>query len=139
MQYGNGANSTITVRNSQRTGSPTGTVRTLLGVASTPNPCKPGQLVLKLDNIPREGSYWILALGPKIKGLYQWSIVSDKSGGTLFILARDVSTFKSKYETVVLRKAEKLGFVDGKKPIPSYQGKDCVYQDSDSPISDIFL
>ena len=69
----------------------------------------------------------MLALGPKVKGFYQWSIVSDMSGATLFILTRDVTKFKSKYETVVLRKASELGFVDVKRPLPSYQGKDCVY------------
>lgn len=127
MQYENGANRTIAVTNSQRTGSPTGTKNFIRGVATIPNKCQPGRLSLKLDNVPREGSYWVLALGPKVKGFYQWSIVSDMSGATLFILTRDVTKFKSKYETVVLRKASELGFVDVKRPLPSYQGKDCVY------------
>jgi lipocalin len=127
LQYGRGNNGTITVLNSQRTGSPTGPAETVRGVAKTPNPCQPGQLLLKLDNVPREGSYWVLALGPKIGGLYQWAIVSDEGNTTLFILARNLATFKTKYEKTALRKAAKLGFVGDNKPVKSYQEKDCLY------------
>ena len=96
-------------------------------MATRTSPCQPGQLSLKLDNVPFTGSYWVLALGPIVGGLYQWSVVSDKSGATLFILARDPATFKKQYEKSVLRIVEKLGFTGFKKPIASYQGKDCIY------------
>lgn len=69
----------------------------------------------------------MLALGPKVGNSYQWSIVSDKSGATLFVLARDAATFKKLYDKIVLRQLEKLGFTGFKKPIASYQGKDCIY------------
>lgn len=127
LQYGRGKDGTITVLNSQRTGSPTGPADSIRGVATTPNSCQPGKLLLKLDNVPRDGSYWVLALGPKVDGLYQWSIVSDESSATLFILARNPATFKTKYEKAALRKAAKLGFVGDNKPVKSYQEKDCLY------------
>jgi apolipoprotein D and lipocalin family protein len=126
-QYAAGANGTVTVLNSERKGSPTGPLNSIGGVATRPSPCQPGQFSLKLNNVPFTGSYWVLALGPKIGGFYQWSVVSDKSGATLFILARDVAKFKRQYDKMVLRLVEKLGFTGFKKPLPSFQGKECIY------------
>ena len=80
---------------------------------------------MKFDNLPFTGSYWVLALGPVVKDLYDWSIVSDKSSATLFVLARNVTSFKINYDDDVLRKVRKLGFKGCSKPIPTYQGGDC--------------
>ena len=95
------------------------------GYAFVPNSSEPGQFSLKLDNVPFTGSYWVLALGPVVKDLYEWSIVSDRSSATLFVLARNVTSFKINYDDDVLRKVGKLGFKGFSKPIPSYQGSDC--------------
>lgn len=97
------------------------------GHAYVQNSSEPGQLSLKLDNVPFTGSYWVLGLGPMNDGLYEWSIVSDRSSATLFILARNVTSFKTNYDHDVLRKVEKLGFTGFSKPIPSYQGSDCEF------------
>lgn len=129
-QYSNGPNNTISVLNSERLKSPNGTVISMRGYAYVPNSSEPGQLSLKLDNVPFTGSYWVLALGPIKDNLYEWSVVSDKNFVTLFILARNVTSFKINYDRDVLRKVEKLGFKGFSKPIPSYQGSDCEYAQS---------
>ena len=59
---------------------------------------------------------------------YQYSIVTDPLKLSLFVLARDVTEFKQKYDAEVLTTIEQLGFTSFyDKPTDIYQGKDCVY------------
>ena len=67
-----------------------GVVTTIDGYAYQPDASKPGQLKLHIDSVPVDGPYYILSLGPiNAGGLYDWAVVSDPFGLSLFILARD--------------------------------------------------
>jgi lipocalin len=60
--------------------------------------------------------------------LYDYAIVSDNLSAFLFVLARDVSTFNSKYKETVSATLKTLGFTGKTAPIDTYQGTDCVYE-----------
>ena len=73
---------------------------------------------------------WVVQLGPATYkgGLYQYSVVSDFSLYSLFVLARNVTEFKMTYEEQVLAKLKEQGFTKFfDKPKETYQGEDCVY------------
>jgi len=119
---------TVLVFNSE-TVNKTRQYKNIRGQATIPDFQEPGKLKLHLDGVPFTAEYWIVALGPLVNNQYQWAMVSDEYGFDLFIIARDRSDFKSKYESEALSTAKKLGFVDfWNKPIATYQGQDCTFQ-----------
>jgi len=75
----------------------TGEVRNITGVAYASDASKPAELVLQFDNGGPPGTYWVIDIGPVVDDKYQYSVVSDERGFTLFVLARDVETFNDKY------------------------------------------
>lgn len=130
-KYGLNEDGTISVHNYATIGSPTGTTYIIDGYAYNTDPSQPGQLKVHFDSdkaAPFDAPYWVLALGPVNNNQYDWAVVSDNLSQFLFILARDVATFKSTYETEVLQLVDTLGFTGLKKPIATYQGSDCVYE-----------
>lgn len=68
-----------------------------------------GYLTVKLDGTP-EAPYWVLELGPIVDGLYDYSIVSDNIGLSLFVLTRDVDRFYKLYDDIVLESLDEFGF-----------------------------
>jgi lipocalin len=128
--YGLRDDGKISVHNYQTTGSPDSGMDTIDGYAYVVDPAEPGQLKVHFDVNSADAPYWVLSLGPKnADGLYDYSIVSDPFKAYLFVLTRNVETFKSKYEDAVLKELEDLGF--NKKynsPIATYQESDCVYE-----------
>lgn len=129
--YGFQDDGSVSVHNYQTTGSPDSGVAIIDGYATVPNAEEPGQLSVVFDSVSAVGApYWVLALGPKNDGgMYDYAIVSDPLKAYLFVLARDVDTFNSKYDEAVQQQLDSLGF--NKKlnsPIATYQGKDCVYE-----------
>jgi apolipoprotein D and lipocalin family protein len=83
-----------------------------------------GKLTVKLEDNP-EAPYWVLALGPVINGLYEYSIISDDKKLSLFVITRDVDRFYNKYDDEVLKQLDSLGFTKPyNAPIPSNQ-TDC--------------
>jgi len=79
--------------------------------SSNPNPkLFPGQLTVHLDGVPHDAPYWVYNLGPESNELYEWAIVSDSTKLSLFVLARDVSTYYEKYDTEVKNILSDLGF-----------------------------
>ena len=59
---------------------------------------------------------------------YQYSVVTDPLKLSLFVLARNVTEFKQKYDAEVLAKVKQQGFTKFyDKPTDIYQGKDCMY------------
>ena len=56
------------------------------------------------------GNYWIILLGPVQNGKYEYAVVSNSKGSSLYILARDPERFKQKYDTDVLKHVKKMGF-----------------------------
>jgi len=106
-----------------------GKPKTIDGYATQPDASVPGQLKLHLDGVPVDGPYYILALGPIVGGVYQWAVVSDPMGASLFILARNVATFQSTYQDQVLSLVKGLGFTSFiNKPVAVPQPSTCVYE-----------
>ena len=62
-----------------------------------------------LDGTP-EAPYWVLELGPVVDDYYDYSIVSDNKGLSLYVLARDVDRFYKLYNDDVLNSLEEFGF-----------------------------
>ena len=59
---------------------------------------------------------------------YQYSVVTDPLKLSLFVLARNVTEFKQKYDAEVLAKVKQQGFTKFyDQPTDIYQGKDCMY------------
>jgi len=121
--------------NTQAVGSPTGTLSSASGVSKLKNPSALGKWVVTFDDGPEifgrdiVGQYWIIDLGPlDSNGLYSYSVVSSPLGVTLFILARDVATFRAIYEQELIPKLISEGFATKfNTPLPTYQESDCVY------------
>ena len=135
--YGLNNNDTISVHNYAAIGSPTGTPYIIDGYAYQDNlPDEPGQLKVVFnsdDAAPFPAPYWVLELGPEnANGLYDWAIVSDNLSLYLFVLARDVETFNTKYKSEVVSILKQLGFTGLTAPVETYQGKDCVYDSSNN-------
>jgi lipocalin len=85
---------------------------------------------------PFPAPYWVLKLGPVVDDLYDYSIVSDNLNLSLFVLARDPTTFNEKYDAEVQSYLQDAGFT-GKfnTPVSSYQGDDCHYADAPVYVS----
>jgi len=131
--YGANGDGTISVHNYATISSPTGSVYTIDGYAYQTNAAeKPGQLKVVFnsdDAVPFPAPYWILQLGPvNANDQYDWAIVSDSFSSTLFVLARDVTTFNNKYKADVYKTVTDLGFTGRTAPIDTYHGADCVYE-----------
>jgi lipocalin len=83
---------------------------------------EPGKLQVFFPNSDSPGSYWIVALGPVVDRQYQWAVVSDNRQVTLFVLARDPTTFKDVYEAQALERIGELGFTTFfNRPLPVQQ------------------
>lgn len=75
-----------------------------------------------------KSNYWIIGLGPiNDDGLYDWATVSDEGLMSLYVLVRDVATFKAEYEDDVLATLADQGFTSFlNKPIETNQDG-CAY------------
>ena len=123
--------SDISVKNTARLTDPVnGTISGITGYAYIPDPSQPGKLKVHFDEgSPADADYWVADLGPiNDKNQYDYAIVTDNLGLTLYVLGRDVDVFRSKYDNEVLTTLDELGF-NGKvkEPIATYQGSDCEY------------
>ena len=125
---------TISVHNYATIDSPKGEPSLIDGYAYVVDPTDPGKLKVHFDSddaAPFDAPYWILNLGPvNTNDKYDWAIVSDNLSAFLFVLARDVYTFNTIYETEVLELLEQYGFIGKRKPIKTYQHDDCIYEES---------
>lgn len=121
----------ISVKNTARLIDPTnGTIAGINGYAYVPDQMEPGKLKVHFDEgAPNDADYWVVDLGPiNNANKYDYSIVTDNLGLTLYVLGRDVNEFNVKYNSSILNKLDELGFSGQlKKPIPTYQDKDCDY------------
>jgi len=123
----------IGVLNSERLKTETGDGKNITGYAYIPDPKEPGKLKVHLEGTPFDAPYWVVKLGPASfgeEGLYQYSVITDNLQATLFVLARDVDTFKSQYDEEVTTWLAENGFTHFyNKPIPTVQNKKCIYSD----------
>lgn len=121
----------VSVKNTARLTDPTnGTIAGITGYAYIPDQSDPGKLKVHFDEgAPVDADYWVVDLGPiNSDNKYDYAIVTDNIGLTLYVLGRNVNVFNVKYNTYVLDKLDELGF-NGKvkEPIPTYQKSDCEY------------
>lgn len=81
--------------------------------------------------------YWVTGLGiptEQTNYLYPWAIISVPYRTSLYIIARDVEEFRSKYKMEVLRLADDQGFNKPHNcPLETYQSADCKYAPVPSP------
>jgi lipocalin len=123
----------VSVHNYCAIASPKGAASIVDGYAWQPDPTTaPGQLKVLFNDeanaAPFPAPYWILALGPRdTNNQYAWSIVSDNLSVSLFVLARNATSYESTYKAEVNTLLKKLGFTGFRAPIDVYQGSDCVY------------
>jgi len=67
-------------------------------------------------------NYVVIMLGPLVGGLYDYTVVTDPSMISLYILTRDPSRFQEQYNDVVLENLKALGFTGLKnKPLKTNQ------------------
>ena len=70
----------------------------------------------------------MIGLGPEKNGLYEYSVATDPMKLGLYVLARDVETFRQKYEHEVLQFVAKQGFIwPYNEPIAIPQNDNCQY------------
>lgn len=108
--YGVNPNNTISVWNRERQYNTSGPERQIFGWAAAEDTSKPGELTVHLETTEFPAPYWIFQLGPLVNNLYDYSIVSDPLKLTLFVLARNVSRFFSRYNTNVSDYLKEEGF-----------------------------
>ena len=68
-----------------------------------------GYLTVHLNGL-NDAPYWVLELGPIYNNHYDYAIVSDNVGHSLFVLARDVDRFFKSYNEDVLASLQEFGF-----------------------------
>jgi lipocalin len=110
--YGLNSNGTISVLNRERQFAPDGPERPIYGWAATPNASEPGQLVVHLQTANFPAPYWVYELGPATYNgsLYEYAVVSDPLKATLFVLARNLTTFAANWSAGVLQRLHDAGF-----------------------------
>lgn len=129
--YGINANNTISVLNRERQYNTSGPERRILGWADTADASKPGELTVHLQTTEFGAPYWIYELGPPTfeGNLYEYSVVSDPFNLTLFVLARNLTTFASTWASGVLERLKESGFTEfWNTPIATVQ-EGCMYWD----------
>ena len=102
-------NGTVSVLNRERQDSVDGPERALNGIATCPANAPPACAV-QLDGVPVAAPYYIVQLGPLEQKQYQYGIVSDPFGLSLFILARNVTDYYARFDAEVLAWCKAHGF-----------------------------
>ena len=108
--YGLNPNNTLSVFNRERQYNVTGPEREIFGWADVPDATKPGELTVHLQTTGFPAPYWVYQLGPVVSGQYEYSVVSDPLKLTLFVLARNITQFFTKYNERVVNYLTEEGF-----------------------------
>ena len=94
-----------------------GSIDSISGVAYYDDGDCGGYLTVQLDSM-LPAPYWVLELGPVINNEYQYSIVSDNLGLSLFVLSRNVTDFFINYDKNVVESIYEFGFTNNiNKPL----------------------
>eukprot|EP00466_Bigelowiella_natans_P010595 jgi/Bigna1/134425/aug1.25_g9133 len=82
------------------------------GFVSLVDASRPAEFTLHLDGVPMDATYYICDVGADTYAdyYYEYSIVTDKSGFSLYVLARDVDQFGEKFDQEVQEKLKALGY-----------------------------
>jgi lipocalin len=123
--YGLWPNGTISVLNRERQYSVNGPERIINGWAAVNNAStEPGKLTVHLQTVEFGAPYWVYELGPATYNgsQYEYSIVSDPLKATLFVLARNVTEFYTRWSANVSVTLAQLGFTGFfNSPLPTTQ------------------
>ena len=74
------------------------------------NISEPGKLTVHLDGVPVYSPYWIVKLGEVKDNQYQYTIITNPSGISLWVLTRNVDEFKKLYDKEVVDFLEQYNF-----------------------------
>ncbi len=74
------------------------------------NTSEPGKLTVHLDGVPVDSPYWIVKLGEVKDNQYQYTIITNPSGISLWVLTRNVDEFKKLYDKEVVDFLEQYNF-----------------------------
>jgi lipocalin len=74
------------------------------------NISEPGKLTVHLDGVPVDSPYWIVKLGEVKDNQYQYTIITNPSGISLWVLTRNVDEFKKLYDKEVVDFLEQYNF-----------------------------
>lgn len=89
-----------------------------------------GLLTVSLDGTPVPAPYWVVDLGPVVEDEYDYAVVTDDKQLTLFVLARNVTTFFELYDDEVMDTLVEMGFTQKfNEPVLIEQFTECVYSD----------
>lgn len=127
--YGLYPNNTFSVLNRERQYSVDGPIRPIYGWANVLNMSQQGQLDVHLQTTPFAAPYWVYELGPTTynNSLYEYSVVSDPFKLTLFVLARNLTTFAENWSAGVLSRLANMGFTNFlNSPLKTIQ-ENCTY------------
>ena len=86
------------------------------GFSYCKNNSMPSKRKLIFENVPFEGNYWIVKLGPVVNMKYDYAIVSGPLNNffgtrfSLYVLCRDVKKYKENYEEEVREWCKNNGF-----------------------------
>ena len=131
--YGIYPNNTVSVLNRERQYNVSGPIRRVLGWADTSNISEPGELTVHLQTTDFPAPYWVYELGPPTYNgtLYEYAVVSDPLKFTLFVLARNLTTFATTWASGVLQRLQDAGYTEfWNTPVPTIQDG-CSYWESD--------
>ena len=76
-------------------------LQTISGYAYYEYKFQPGKLTVHLEGTPKDAPYWVVKLGEVIDDQYQYSVITTPTGLALWVLARDIDVFSSKYDIEV--------------------------------------
>lgn len=127
--YGIYPNNTVSVLNRERNYNTSGPLRRVLGWADVEDANHPGELTVHLQTTNFPAPYWVYELGPPTYNgsYYEYSVVSDPLNLTLFVLARNLTTFATTWASGVLERLKEAGFTNFlNTPIPTVQDN-CTY------------
>ena len=133
--YGVNSAHNISVHNAQREKVPSGALIQVEAYAIQ-SETHPGELSVHFPGHPESGPYWIFGLGPQTSSddpicaptCYEYALVSDEFSISLFVLARNTTTFVNEYETQILATLQSEGFTKAwNTPKQTYQSADCEY------------
>jgi len=112
-------------------GGPEGTVTSIQGTATIPNPDEPGKLKVTFPQMGGvAGDYWVVGLGAPTfgsKGLYQYSVVSEPTRLALWVLARTLTMDAATYDGII-EDLKQNGFILPQMYLRPTQQEGCSYQ-----------
>ncbi|CAD5119530.1 DgyrCDS8130 [Dimorphilus gyrociliatus] len=132
--YGFRLDGNVSVFNAQRIRAPDGPARNISGKAIPSE--RVGVFTVRLNGVPTPPApnYYVIKLGPQTFGpnkFYEYAIISEPTRLNLFVLARNISDFKTRFDAEVTDFLQAEGFNPPGNPyVEQFQGSRCIYPKS---------